>query len=113
MRYSPYRWYFGLVSFSVLGALLYVWCHVKTLSQGGEITALRETREGLIRQQDLLRVRVASLQKARRIHEIATIELGMRFPNERPKNLYTDPGSGSVLSGSSVQLRTLATRASR
>ena len=107
MRYSPYRWYIGSVSFFVLGALLYVWCHVKTLSQGEQITALREEREGLIRKQDRLRLKVAGLQKASRIREIAVLELGMRFPDGRPNNLYT-ASAASGLTGRSVSLRTLA-----
>jgi cell division protein FtsL len=92
VRTSPYRWYFGSVSIFVLGALLYVWCHVKTLSQGEEITTLRDEREGLIRKREVLDVEIAGLQKASRIRQIAAIELGMRFPAEHPNNLYTTPG---------------------
>lgn len=92
MRTSPYRWYFGSVSIFVLGALLYVWCHVRTLSQGEEISSLRDEREGLIRKRELLDVQITGLQKASRIRQIAAIELGMRFPEEHPNNLYTTPG---------------------
>jgi cell division protein FtsL len=91
VRYSPYRWYISSVSFFVLGALLYVFCHVRTLAQGERIASLRHEWEDLIRQQELLQVRAAGLQKVGRIREIAAIELGMRFPDERPNNLYTDP----------------------
>jgi cell division protein FtsL len=91
VRTSPYRWYFGSVSIFVLGALLYVWCHVMTLSQGEEILALRDEREGLIRKREVLDVEITGLQKASRIRQIAAIELGMRFPAEHPNNLYTTP----------------------
>lgn len=92
MRTSPYRWYFGSLMIFVMGALLYVWCHVRTLSQGEEISALREERESLIRKREVLDVQVAGLQKASRIRQFAAIELGMRFPEEHPNNLYTTPG---------------------
>lgn len=108
MQYSPFRWYFCSVSFFVLGALLYVWCHVTTLSQGETITALRSEREDLIRKQEVLRVQATGLQKASRIREIAAIELGMRFPEERPNNLYTAPSAQTTLMGRSVSLRTPA-----
>ena len=75
----------------MLGALLYVWCHVMTLSQGEEILALRDEREGLIRKREVLDVEITGLQKASRIRQIAAIELGMRFPAEHPNNLYTTP----------------------
>lgn len=110
MRYSPFRWYFCSVSFFVLGALVYVWCHVRTLSQGEEITALRTERERLIHKQEVLQVRVAGLQKASRIREIAAIELGMRFPEEQPNNIYTAPSSRSPLVGRSVPLKSFAGR---
>jgi cell division protein FtsL len=104
VRYSPYRWYISSVSFSVLGALLYVFCHVKTLSQGERIVSLRQEREDLIRKSELLQVQAAGLQRASRIREIAAIELGMRFPDERPNNIYTGPSrqnlTGSVASSS-------------
>ena len=72
----------------VLGALLYVWCHVTTLSQGEQIATLREERKSLVQKKEVLQVRVIGLQKASRICKIAAIELGMRFPEERPNNLY-------------------------
>jgi len=106
MQYSPFRCYFCTITLFVLGALVYVWCHVTTLSQGEQIMALREKRESLIRDQDLLKVQVTGLQKASRIREIAAIKLGMRFPNERPNNLYTAPASGLI--GRSVSLRTVS-----
>lgn len=105
MKTSPYRWYFCSVSFFVLGALLYVWCHVTTLTQGKQITELQEERERLIRKQEVLKVQVAGLQKASRIREIAAIELGMTFPDEGPNNLYTAP---TGLMGRSVSLKTTA-----
>ena len=105
MPHSPFRWYVCSVSFFVLGALLYVWCHVRTLSQGEEIASLRAERESLIRKQELLRVQVTGLQKASRIREIAAIELGMRFPEERPNNLYTAPSAQTTLMGRSVSLQ--------
>lgn len=73
----------------MLGALLYVFCHVRTLSQGERIASLKQEREDLIRKQELLQVQAAGLQKASRIREIAAIDLGMRFPDGRPNNLYT------------------------
>ena len=80
-----------------------------TLSQGERITALREEREGLILKQERFRVQVTGLQKASRIREIAAGELGMRFPDERPNNLYIAPAAPSGrLTGRSVSLRTLA-----
>lgn len=106
MQYSPFRWYFCTITLFVLGGLIYVWCHVTTLSQGEQITALREKRESLIRAQDRLKVQVAALQKASRIREIAANELEMQFPDERPNNLYTAPASG--LMGRSVSLRTVS-----
>ena len=108
MQFSPYRWYFSSISCFVLGALLYVWCHVTTLSQGEKITERRGEREALIRTQDRLRLKLAGLQKASRICEIAALELGMRFPDERPNNLYTAAMAASVLTDRSVTLRTLA-----
>jgi cell division protein FtsL len=62
-----------------------------TLSQGEEILALRDEREGLIRKREVLDVEITGLQKASRIRQIAAIELGMRFPAEHPNNLYTTP----------------------
>ncbi len=106
MSHSPYRWYVGSICCLVVGALIYVWCHVRTMTQGEEIATLREQREDLIRKQDILRVKVAGLQKASRIREIAAIELGMHFPEERPNNLYTSPSDRAALMGRSVSLRT-------
>lgn len=91
MRYSPYRWYISSVSFFVFGALLYVFCHVRTLSQGERIASLRHEREDLIRDQGKLQVSAARLQKVGRIRKYAAIKLGMRFPDERPHNLYKGP----------------------
>ncbi len=110
MGHSPYRWYFCSVSFLVLSGLIYVWCHVSTLSQGEQIALLRDEREALIQKQKRLRVDVTGLQKASRIREIAAIELGMRFPEGRPNNLYTAPAG---LVGRSVSLQKVKTDAGR
>ena len=75
----------------MLGALLYVFCHVRALSQGERIALLRRDREDLIRKQEKLQVGAASLQIVGRIRQIAANELGMRFPDERPNNLYKGP----------------------
>ncbi len=90
-RSISYRWYFLSLVLLVAGLLLYVWCHVTTLSQGERITDLVDERTALLRTQDLLRAEVTGLGRSSRIREIAMLELGMRFPNEQPNNLYLAP----------------------
>lgn len=88
---TPYCWYFLSLVLFVLGLLLYVWCQVRTLAQGELIVDLMEERKALLQGQDLLKAEVTGLERSSRIREIATLELGMRFPDEQPNNLYLDP----------------------
>ncbi len=86
-----YRSYFGALVLLVLGLLVYLWGHVKTMRQGEELTQLRAKRQTLIRQQDRLKAEVAGLVRSSRIREIASKELGMVFPSDPPRNLYLKP----------------------
>lgn len=88
LRHEGYRLYFFSVIFLVVGLLIYLWGHVKTIDQGEKLERLREQHQALIRQQDRLRAEVAGLKRSSRIREIASKELGMIFPMEVPKNLY-------------------------
>lgn len=87
----PYRWYFLSLVLFVLGLLLYVWCQVRTLAQGELIVDLMEERKVLLQEQDLLMAEITGLECSSQIRERATLELGMRFPDEQPNNLYLDP----------------------
>ena len=86
-RSADYRSYFCAVILLVMGLLIYLWGHVKTMDQGEKLERLREERQALIRQQDRLRAEVAGLNRSSRIREIASKELGMVFPSEAPRNL--------------------------
>lgn len=95
-RTISYRWYFLSLVLLIAGLLLYVWCHVATLAQGERITDLVDERTALLRTRDMLRAEVTGLERSSRIREIATLELGMRFPNEQPNNLYLAPAVDAV-----------------
>ncbi len=88
VRPADYRSYFCAVIFLVMGLLIYLWGHVKTMDQGEKLERLRGERQALIRQQDRLRADGAGLKRSSRIREIASRELGMVFPSEAPRNLY-------------------------
>ena len=99
-RTTSYRWHFLSIVLLVSGLLLYVWCHVTTLAQGERITDLVDERTALLRTQDHLRAEITGLKRSRRIREIATLELGMHFPDEQPNNLYIAPDpSGAEVAG--------------
>ncbi|MDP6778816.1 MAG: cell division protein FtsL [Candidatus Latescibacteria bacterium] len=92
---KAYRSYFLAVVVLVLGLLVYLWGHVKTMRQGEELIRLRSEREALIHRQDRLRVEVAGLQHSVRIRSIAAEKLGMVFPSEPPRNLYLQTPAGA------------------
>ena len=88
VKSADYRSYFCAVIFLVVGLLIYLWGHVKTMDQGEKLERLRGERQALIRQQDRLRAEAAGLKRSSRIREIASKELGLRFSLEAPRNLY-------------------------
>jgi cell division protein FtsL len=93
-RWGPYRTYFCSVLLFVLGLLVYVWCHVETLAQGERLAELRKTRDELVNEQNVLKAEIVGLQRSSRIRQLAGVQLGMRFPEESPNNLYVAaPGS--------------------
>ena len=92
---KEFRSYFLAVVVLVLGLLVYLWGHVKTMRQGEELIGLRSEREVLIHRQDRLRVEVAGLQRSSRIRSIAAEKLGMVFPSEPPRNLYLESPAGT------------------
>lgn len=98
-RTISYRWYFLSLVLLIAGLLLYVWCHVTALARGKRITDLVDERTALLRTQDMLRAEVTGLGRSSRIREIATLELGMRFPNEQPNNLYLAPDVDAKVAG--------------
>ncbi len=83
-----YRSGFLSVILLVAGLLIYMWGHVRTLSQGREIDRLRAERKTLLHRQERLKARTAGLKQSNRIRDIAVRELGMVFPSDPPKNLY-------------------------
>lgn len=89
---GAYRAYFAAVVLVVLGLLIYLWGHVKTMRQGDELARLRAEREALVRQQERLRAEIAGLKQSSRIREIASKRLGMAFPEGPPQNLYLGSG---------------------
>ncbi len=92
---KEYRSYFLAVVVLVLGLLVYLWGHVKTMRQGDELIRLRGEREALVHRQDRLRVEMAGLQQSSRIRRIAAEKLGMVFPSEPPRNLYLESSAGA------------------
>ena len=86
-----YRTYFLAVVLLVAGLLVYLWGHVKTMSQGRELERLRTERRTQILLQEHLQAQVAGLKGSSRIREIASEKLGMVFPSDPPRNLYLHP----------------------
>ncbi len=99
---GSWRTYFCAVLVLVLGSLLYLWGHVKSMSQGEDLSRLRSERLVLIRKQDRLRAEVAGLKRSSRIREIATEKLGMVFPSDPPLNLYLQPADSGRTRGGVV-----------
>ena len=104
---GSYRSYFLAIVLLVVGLLANVWCHVKKVAQGERIVQLREMKRTLLRERDHLRADVTGLKRSSRIREIAAIELGMRFPEESPNNLYVDPVAPGALRANRAGSRTL------
>ncbi|MDA0747023.1 MAG: cell division protein FtsL [bacterium] len=94
---SGYRSYVFGVVLVVLGLLVYLWGHVRTVQQGDELTRLRAEYQVLTRQQDRMRAELAGLKQSSRIRKIASQQLGMVFPQGPPHNLYLKEGSTAGL----------------
>ena len=85
---GAYSLYFSTVFLLVLVMLLYLWGHVRTMSQSRELAQLQNDRQALVRQQGRLAAEATRLKQSSRIREIASRKLGMVFPSEQPRNLY-------------------------
>lgn len=99
---SAYRSYFCAVVLVVVGALVYLWGHVKTMAQLRDLETLRAEQQVLLDEQDRLKADIAGLKRSSRIRKIASQKLGMAFPTEPPRNLYLQPAKPSV-SGTRAQ----------
>jgi cell division protein FtsL len=95
-----YRYVLLAVVMMVAGLLGYLWAQAQTVRQGDEIARLRTEHQQLLRHQERLRAEISGLRKSSRIRKIATVKLGMVFPQGPPQNLYLDGQPGrQALSG--------------
>ncbi|MDE3000572.1 MAG: cell division protein FtsL [Gemmatimonadota bacterium] len=85
-----YRYILLAMALVVLGLLGYLWAQAQTVRQGDEISRLRTEHQQLLRRQERLRAEISGLRRSSRIREIATVRLGMVFPQGPPQNLYMD-----------------------
>lgn len=89
-----YRYVLLAVAMVVAGLLGYLWEQAQTVRQGDEIARLRAGHQQLLRHQERLRAEISGLRRSSRIREIATVKLGMTFPQGPPQNLYLDGQPG-------------------
>ena len=99
---SAYRSYFCAVVLVVVGALVYLWGHLKTIAQLKNLEALRVEQQVLLDEQDRLKADISGLKRSSRIRKIASQKLGMAFPAEPPRNLYLQSAKPPV-SGTKAQ----------
>ena len=89
-----HRYVLLAVAMVVSGLLGYLWVQAQTVRQGDETARLRAELQQLLRHQERLRADISGLRKSSRIREIATVKLGMQFPQGPPQNLYLDRQPG-------------------
>jgi cell division protein FtsL len=79
---SLWRFCLGL-AFVVLAGVMCVWIHVQVVKIGYEINALERMKQGLVANNEALRVDINLLKSPERLEKVATETLGLKLPEER------------------------------
>lgn len=66
--------------FFMVGALVYVWPHVKLVKQAQEFQKVKREHQRLTQENQLLKLEMESLHSLYRVQELAENEIGMQFP---------------------------------
>ncbi len=84
-----FKQYLIIVITLVLGSLLFVWSRLEVVQIGYEISRANRLYQNLIKENQRLRVEVASLKSPGRIEEIARNQLG--FLDPKPEQIIVIP----------------------
>lgn len=68
--------------FFMVGALVYVWPHVKLVKQAQELQKVKRDHHLLLQENQLLKLEQESLYSLYRVQNLAEKKIGMRFPEE-------------------------------
>lgn len=72
-----------VITIIVLVVLFYLWSRLLTINLGYEISKAEKDRKELIRENEVLKLDIATLKSPVRIEGIANGELGLVYPNQK------------------------------